>query len=266
MTDELLDLQDRVVLLTGGAGALGNPIAAALLDHHARVAIVDRREEAEVRAGLPYGTDRLRYLREDLEDEGAADRILDDVADTWELPATVACHAGLAHSAALPEHPMSDYDAVMNTNVRASYALARRAARRWIDHRLPGNLVFTGSWVADVPWPGIAPYAASKAALRSLARSFARELAPYDIRANVLAPGIVDAGMARQQWDTEPDYRRRASRAIPLGRLQPPTSVAHAMLFLCSDMAAYMTGATLLVDGGASLYPMDPEELPEDES
>lgn len=108
-----------------------------------------------------------------------------------------------------------------------------------------------------MPWPGIAPYGASKAALRSLTRSFARELAPHGIRANALAPGIVAAGLALHQWDTDPDYRRRASKAIPLRHLQPPQSVADAFLFLASPMSAYMTGSTLLVDGGCSLYPMD---------
>ena len=94
-----------------------------------------------------------------------------------------------------------------------------------------------------------------------MARSFARELATSNIRANILNPGIVKAGMALQQWDTEPDYRRRASRAIPLGHLQPVESVASALVFLCSSMSSYMTGSTLQVDGGASLYPLDPEEL-----
>jgi NAD(P)-dependent dehydrogenase (short-subunit alcohol dehydrogenase family) len=82
----------------------------------------------------------------------------------------------------------------------------------------------------------------------------------------VLAPGIVGVGMARRQWDDEPDYRRRARRAVPLGDLQAPSSVADALVFLCSPMSSYMTGSSLLVDGGASLYPLDPEELGDDSS
>jgi NAD(P)-dependent dehydrogenase (short-subunit alcohol dehydrogenase family) len=88
-------------------------------------------------------------------------------------------------------------------------------------------------------------------------RGFARELAPRGIRANAIAPGIVAVGMAKRQWDTDPSYRARAGRAIPLGEMQRPESVAHAFLFLCSELASYMTGAVLLVDGGCSLYPMD---------
>jgi NAD(P)-dependent dehydrogenase (short-subunit alcohol dehydrogenase family) len=88
-------------------------------------------------------------------------------------------------------------------------------------------------------------------------RGFARELAPRHIRANAIAPGIVAAGLAQRQWDTDPGYRARAEKAIPLGYMQPPESVAHAFLFLCSPMASYLTGSVLLVDGGCSLYPMD---------
>ncbi|MFI6941200.1 SDR family NAD(P)-dependent oxidoreductase [Streptomyces sp. NPDC050418] len=262
---DLLDLRDHTVVLTGGSGALGTPIIETLLRHGARVAVADQKAPPLTDGQLGaderlFTDDRLLFVDCDLTADATAGLILDTVTDRWGLPGTVCAHAGLARSAPLPEHSLADYDDVMRLNARAAYALAREASRRWMAAGVPGHLIFTGSWVQDVPWPGIAPYAASKAALRSLARSFARELAPHGIRANVVAPGIVDAGMARHQWDTEPDYRRRASRAIPLGRLQPAESVAHAVLFLCSPMASYMTGSTLVVDGGASLYPMDEDD------
>ena len=88
-------------------------------------------------------------------------------------------------------------------------------------------------------------------------RGMARELAIYGIRVNAVAPGIVGVGLAKRQWDNEPDYRKRAEKAIPLGEMQSAHSVADALLFLCSEASDYMTGSTLLVDGGCSLYPMD---------
>jgi NAD(P)-dependent dehydrogenase (short-subunit alcohol dehydrogenase family) len=97
----------------------------------------------------------------------------------------------------------------------------------------------------------------SKSAMNAMMRGFAREMAPHGIRANAIAPGIVGVGLARRQWDTDQAYKARAAKAIPLGFMQPPESVANAFVFLCSDMAAYMTGSTLLIDGGCSLYPMD---------
>jgi NAD(P)-dependent dehydrogenase (short-subunit alcohol dehydrogenase family) len=97
-------------------------------------------------------------------------------------------------------------------------------------------------------------YSASKAAVRMLARSMALELAPHRILVNVLTPGIVDAGTARRQRLTEPQYAARAARVIPLGEMQTAEQVARAAAFLCSDGADYMTGADLLVDGGCSLF------------
>ena len=88
-------------------------------------------------------------------------------------------------------------------------------------------------------------------------RGFARELAQDGIRANAVAPGIVGAGMAKRQWDTDPEYKARAQKAIPLGYLQSVEAVADAFVFMCSPASSYMTGSVLFVDGGCSLYPMD---------
>jgi NAD(P)-dependent dehydrogenase (short-subunit alcohol dehydrogenase family) len=150
-----------------------------------------------------------------------------------------------------------DFDHTMAVNVRSAFLLGQAAARGMIADGINGHLVFTTSWVAETPWPGISAYNASKAAMNQLMRSFARELADRGVRANAIAPGIVGVGMAKRQWDTEPDYRARAGKAIPLGALQTVESVVDAFIFICSAAAAYMTGAVLTVDGGCSLYPMD---------
>ena len=115
-------------------------------------------------------------------------------------------------------------------------------------------MIFTGSWVGEIPWPEITAYSVSKAAVRMLARSMARELAQFGIRVNVVAPGIVLAGMAKRQHDSDPNYARRAAAAIPLGDLGTVEQIAEATAFLCSPSSDYMTGAVLLVDGGASLF------------
>jgi NAD(P)-dependent dehydrogenase (short-subunit alcohol dehydrogenase family) len=248
----------RKVLVTGGAGALGQAIVPGLRDAGASVAVVDVLPPDQLPAIVSGAASH--YLAGDAGTEAAADELVAAAARRLGNLTDVVLLAGRVHSAPLVEQSDRDVQAVFALNVHTALRTAQAATRWWLARELPGNLVFVSSWVQDVPWPGIAPYAASKAALRSLARSFAREYAARGIRANVLAPGIVDAGMARRQWETEPDYRARASRAIPLGHLQPPDSVAGGTVFLCSPMASYMTGATLLMDGGASLYPMDPEE------
>jgi len=139
--------------------------------------------------------------------------------------------------------------------------LTQHFLRIWKTNNVKGNIVYVSSWVDSVPWPGITSYTSSKAGLVALCRGVARENAQFGIRANLIAPGIVDVGMAAKQWREEPDYKRRASRAIPLGRLQKPEEVASGIAFLLSESALYMTGSRLLMDGGASLYPLDPEDV-----
>jgi NAD(P)-dependent dehydrogenase (short-subunit alcohol dehydrogenase family) len=253
---DLLDLAGQIVVLSGGSGALGREICTMLAGHGAFVASVDRDPPADPDA-------RVLDLRADVTDAGDVARAWrDSVEAAGGLPTVVCCHAGVVHSDNFADYPLAELRRVFEINVASAFALAQHAVRAWRAADVPGHVIFTSSWVQDVPWPSITPYAASKAAVRSLARGLAREYAAYGIRANVVAPGIVGAGMALRQWETEPDYRRRASRAIPLGALQTPTSVAHAFLFLCSPMASYMTGATLVVDGGASLYPLDDVNAP----
>jgi len=246
-------------MVTGGAGALGASIVASLRGHGASVTIVDIIDEADAHGRFGSFTYDLCYRRADVTDEEQV-RELFDAFTLDGLPATVCVNAGMTHAAAVEDYPLDVFDALMRLNMRGSYLIAREAARRWIAADRSGHLIFTTSWVQDAPWPRITPYAASKAGLRALMRGFAHELAPHGIRANAVAPGIVAAGMALEQWQSDPTYRTRTARAVPRGALQPPSSIGDTFAFLCSDLAIWMNGATLVVDGGASLYPYDNDE------
>lgn len=254
----LRGLEGRRALISGGLGALGTAIVAELAASGARVVVNDIVDEAEAR--VPDGA--AGYLAGNAAEDGVAAHLVEQAATLLDgLPEVVCCHAGIVVSKPILDYTLAEMEDVWRVNALGQFALAQAASRVWVAAGQPGHLIFTGSWVQNVPWPGITAYSASKAALKSIARSFARELAPHGIRANVIAPGIVGAGMAQKQWDTEPDYRQRAGKAIPLGHLQTPQSVADAVAYLASDLATYMTGATLLADGGASLYPMDDDEI-----
>jgi NAD(P)-dependent dehydrogenase (short-subunit alcohol dehydrogenase family) len=251
-----LDLSSKTILITGGAGAIGRVVVQTLLAHGATVAVNDIVPPEEAESALPK-SDRLRYFRADATQADEVKVMFDAVESALGMPNVVCCHAGMVAAHPVTDYPLDEYDRLMDVNVRAAFVVAQEAARRWIARGASGHLIFTTSWVQDVPWPEITPYTMSKSAMKMMMRGFARELADKGIRANAIAPGIVGVGMAKRQWDTDPSYRARAAKAIPLGYMQPPESVADAFAFLCSDMASYMTGATLLVDGGCSLYPMD---------
>jgi NAD(P)-dependent dehydrogenase (short-subunit alcohol dehydrogenase family) len=254
----LLDLSGKTILLTGGLGAIGQIIVKVLAEHGANVAVNDvlPKDEGEKQTAHLGDVKRITYFRADTTKPEEVEMLFSELEKRFGLPDVVCCHAGMVQAMPITQYDLETFDNVMNLNVRAAFITAQAAVKRWQAKDKPGHLIFTSSWVQDVPWPEITPYTTSKSAMKMLARGFARELAPK-IRANIVAPGIVGVGMAKRQWDTEPQYRARAKKAIPLGHMQTPESVAHAFLFLCSPLADYMTGSVLLVDGGASLYPMD---------
>lgn len=247
-----LNLSSEVIVVSGAAGGLGRVICRGLAGLGARVVAVDVADwPDELSAALPG---EISPYRADVAvvDEVAA--LLRAVEDRFgRAPSTICCHAGIVEAHGILDYPPAALDDLFRANVRTAFVLAQAAARRWRELRVTGHLVFTSSWVQDYPWPEIAPYCASKAAVHSLMRSFAKELAPFGIRANAVLPGIVSAGMAKRQWEEDENYRRRAEQAIALGHLQDPESVADAFAFLCSPMASYMTGSALVVDGGCSL-------------
>lgn len=253
-------LAGKSVLITGALGAIGQVTVTALAAHGANILANDILSEDEASSiasvhGWPAAL--YRYMRADITKSDEVDGLLSAaVKQTGKLDIAL-CHAGMVQACPILDYSEKDWDRIVELNLKGSFLIAQASARTMVARKTAGKIIFTSSWVQDVPWPEITPYTVTKSALRTLMRGMARELAPLGIRVNAIAPGIVGVGMAKRQWDTDPDYRRRAEKAIPLGKLQTAESVANALLFLCSDAADYITGATLLVDGGCSLYPMD---------
>ncbi|MCR9135945.1 MAG: SDR family oxidoreductase [Alphaproteobacteria bacterium] len=251
-----MNLDGKIVVISGAAGALGVVICDRLAALGAKVVALDIETADAAEARFADCTSKPAYYTCDVSNEAETADALARLAKEVGMPDVVCCHAGVVHVEKVQDYSLEQFDALMNVNVRGSFVLAKAATNLWLAAGYTGaQLIFTSSWVHDVPWPEITPYTASKAAMNALTRGFARELAANGIRANAIAPGIVGAGMALKTWNENADYRSRAEKAIPLGFLQPPESVADAIAFLCSDMSSYMTGSVLVVDGGCSLYP-----------
>jgi len=253
-------LAGQHVVITGGVGALGLSVAKGLVAHGAVVTVNDilPHEEGQWRltdAGIP--AEKTAYIKGDATSEVDIIQFVAAARERFGPITTALCHAGIVQTTPLIDFTQEDWHKTMNINVTSAFLLGKHSARAMLEEGVKGHLVFTISWVAETPWPDIGPYNASKAAMKQLMRSFGRELAVHGIRANAIAPGIVAVGMGKRQWDTEPEYRARAKRAIPLGYMQPVESVVNGFIFLCSPAADYMTGSVLLIDGGSSLYPMD---------
>jgi NAD(P)-dependent dehydrogenase (short-subunit alcohol dehydrogenase family) len=244
------------IAITGGAGDIGAAMGRELARLGASVTLIDTKgpEEAEPWLGrVREVSDEVGYVRADVRDRGAVDEALASID-----PLDVAIgNAGIVDSAPFLDITAEQWRNQLEVNLSGCFNLGQSAARLMVERGSAGRIVFTSSWVQEVPWPEITAYSVSKAGIRMLARQMARELAQHGILVNVVAPGIVNAGLARWQMENEPQYARRVKNVIPLGKPQAPEQVARATAFLCSEASDYMTGASLLVDGGCSLFQFD---------
>lgn len=248
------------ITVTGGLGDIGSATGRRLARDGHSVTLVDILEptRGEALIGEWEQVDsslvgHVFYAQADITDSLAVTAMI----ESQERLDVIIMNAGTVRSAPFLDIDEADWQHQLSVNLTGAFLCAQAAARRMVREGTRGLLLFTGSWVAQVPWPEIAAYTASKAGMENVARQAARELAAYGIRSNVVAPGIVRAGLAKTQLETEPQYAARAARVIPLGELQTVDQVAAAFSFLCSVDSEYMTGATLTVDGGASLFAFD---------
>ena len=244
------------IVVTGGSGDIGREMARVFAARGEHVTIFDLREPEAVTDDLPpdfvaaRADGRIAFAAVDVRDRNVVRETLARIAP-FDV---VIGNAGISQSAPFRDITDEQWARHLDVNLTGNFVLGQEAAERFIVDERPGHIIFTGSWVQEVPWPEIAAYSASKAGLQMLMKSMALELARHQIRVNVIAPGIVAAGMAKYQMDHEPQYLRRIQNIIPLGRPQTTEDVARAAAFLCSEDARYMTGTTLLVDGGTSLF------------
>lgn len=249
------DLAGLGIAVTGGAGDIGSAMAAELLARGAAVTLIDRTPAATARGVLARleALGDASYREVDVTDRAAVDEALAAID-----PLDVAIgNAGIVEAAPFLDVTGDEWRHQLDVNLTGCFNIGQAAARLMVERECAGRIIFTGSWVGEIPWPDLTAYSVSKAGVRMLARAMARELAPRGIRVNVVAPGIVRAGLAKHQLETDPVYARRVSGVIPLGDLGTAEQVAQATAFLCSPESSYMTGSVLLVDGGCSLFQFD---------
>lgn len=236
------------VCITGGSGDIGLAMARAFVDAGAEVTLLDRLESDEARAEVEAG--RARFVALDVVDQAGVRSALDALP-----PIDVAiANAGVYRGAPFLDMQLADWKTQIDVNLSGVFVFCQAAAKLMAARGNGGAILITGTWVQNVPSVDGAGYCSSKAGAAMLGRCMALELGPLGIRVNLVAPGMVDAGMAKRQLRSDPAFARKAAAGIPLGRLQTAEQVAHAAVFLCSDEADSVTGATLLVDGGSSLF------------
>lgn len=244
-------LDGRVGLVTGGGSGLGLAIATQLHHAGATVALVGRRRAPLEQAAETLGS-RVHVVPGDVADLSAVPALVDEVAERVGPIDTLVHCAGVHVKAPLVDSRAEDDRALLDVHVLAGLALARAVAPR-MEAAGGGSVLFIGSMAARMGVPQVAAYSAAKGGVTALARALAVELGPLGVRVNVITPGWIDTAMSRAALADDPERRARIMARTPLGRLGAPADVGLAAVYLASPAAAFVTGADLVVDGGAAV-------------
>jgi NAD(P)-dependent dehydrogenase (short-subunit alcohol dehydrogenase family) len=251
-------LNNHVIAITGGCGDIGRATAARISAEGAHVVLLDLLAEAAgKKIAQTFGAEAM-YFRADVTDRPAVEEALNGVVSKLGRLNAVISNAGMVLNQPFLEIDPDKWARTLAVNLTGCFHVAQAAARIMVKQDaeadgIRGKIVFTGSWVQDMPFPEGTSYIVSKAGVKALARNMAQELAGKGIRVNVVAPGIVMAGLSKRVYETNPEFGPRATAAIPLGEFGTAEQVAEAFAFMCGPQSNYMTGSVLLVDGGASL-------------
>jgi NAD(P)-dependent dehydrogenase (short-subunit alcohol dehydrogenase family) len=249
-------LDGKIAIVTGAARGIGRAVALGFAREGASLVIADLRAELaeEVVGEIAAGGGQAIAVQADVADLADLDRLVAATLERFGRIDVLHNNAGISGGAGdLFGYSSEDWDRIVNVNLKSAFFLSQKVARVMVDQGRGGRLLNTASIAAFVAAgrPTI-PYDVSKAGLRQMTVSLAAHLAPHGIAVNAIAPGTIDTELSAgllgpEQWAA---FRQRRLQQIPLGRLGQPNDLVGAAIFLCSDEAAYVTGHTLVVDGG----------------
>ncbi len=246
----MFNLDGKTALITGATGGIGSAIARALHSQGAEVILSGTRKGSldELAHEL---SDRAHPIAADLSDKSSIDSLIKQISDiSTDGVDIVINNAGIVRDNLLVRMKDEEWNQVLDINLFAGYKLTQGLMRGMMKRRW-GRIIGISSVVGTTGNPGQANYAAAKAGMIGFSKALAQEVATRGITVNVIAPGMIQTAMTD---DLNEDQSARLLSTIPLGRLGSPEEIAASVIYLASDEAAYVTGATLHVNGGMAMY------------
>ena len=257
-------LKGQVALVTGASSGIGAGVARALAHAGANVAInhpntpEPANKVVEEIRGLG-GT--AIALGADVSSEEQVQKMYAELFEEFGTVDILIANAGLQKDSSLVKMSLAEWQFVLNVNLTGQFLCAREAAREFIRRGVnpnrsiaAGKIICMSSVHEVIPWAGHCNYAASKGGVMLMMKSMAQELAPHRIRVNSIGPGAIKTPINRMAWET-PEAEAELLKLIPYERVGLPEDIARAAVWLASDESDYVTGITLFVDGGMTLYP-----------
>jgi NAD(P)-dependent dehydrogenase (short-subunit alcohol dehydrogenase family) len=252
-------MKGKVAIVTGAAGGIGRGIVEVLLREGCRIAMLDWNEDAGQAAmsELTAAGGEALFIRTDVAKEeelqGAVEQAVSRFGDVHILVNNVGTH----YYRPVEQMPSEELDRVLRTDLKGQFLLIQQVLPH-MKRNQSGAIINIASVHAHVTLPGFSSYAAIKGGVTAMSRSLALELAPFGIRINCVLPGLTrNIAMDRYLSTIAADERKtreaELTRNIPLGRMAEPVEIGELVAFLASDKAAYMTGSSLVIDGGVSV-------------
>jgi glucose 1-dehydrogenase len=257
-------LAGQKALVTGGSSGIGRAVAIALGGAGADVAVNYRSGEEEaqevVDAIKEKGSNAVA-LQADVAKEDQIQAMFAKMFDAFGTIDILVANAGLQQDAPFEKMTLQQWNTVISVNLTGQFLCAREAVREFKRRGVrpetscaAGKIICMSSVHDTIPWAGHVNYAASKGGVMLMMKSIAQEVAPYRIRVNSISPGAIRTPINRQAWET-PEAYAELLKLIPYKRIGEPEDIARAAVWLASDEADYLTGTSLYVDGGMTLYP-----------
>lgn len=248
---DAFSLEGKLALITGGGAGIGFDIARCMISSGAKVAITGRNEDKLKEAVSALGSG-ASYFVNDVTRLDTLEALVNEIENDLGAIDILVNNAGINLKKPALEVTDEEFQNIVQTNLNAVFSLTRTVARRMVE-RQSGSVIMISSMAAYYGIDRVVAYASSKSGIEGMVRALASDLSKYNVRINAIAPGFIETNMMKTAMGSDPDRMNKALGRTPMGKFGQTADIGWAAVFLASEAAGFITGASLPVDGGNSI-------------